>query len=108
MRFPARFAVLVLCVLLLAVAPTAEAGHQYFGNPHPLMNYINRCLGIGWSDGYHAYGSRSSWTGKQHGYRHHRPYSATTWPGTSPVMILERPREVAPQPIPTPAIQMPQ
>lgn len=56
MRFFSLIMAIVMTVMLSAVPTTAQAKHDYFANVHPLTNYVHRCLGIGWSDGYHASG----------------------------------------------------
>lgn len=56
MRFVLFFAMLVIGIIMLAATPDATAKHHHFANVHPLVNHVQRCLGIGWSDGYHAVG----------------------------------------------------
>jgi hypothetical protein len=41
---------------ILTSCSDAQAKHNYFANCLPVANYLNRCLGFGWSDGYHAPG----------------------------------------------------
>jgi hypothetical protein len=62
MRFPYLIMAIVMTGSLLAGNPTALAKHRYFATTGPVTNHLNRCLGIGWSDGYHAYGSRTAWS----------------------------------------------
>ena len=61
MRLPPFLQAAVLIITVLVVSPDAMAKHRYFANVHPLANELHRCLGIGWSDGYHA-GSPAAWT----------------------------------------------
>jgi hypothetical protein len=56
MRLSSFLLAMVMTVTLLIACPQAQAKHRYFANLHPLGNYLNRCLGVGWSDGYHAPG----------------------------------------------------
>ena len=77
MRFPCLIMVIVTTVSLLAGSPAAMAKHRYCGNWFPGSNCVNRCLGIGWSDGYHAYGSRSAWN----------PWPVATQPWSASSMI---------------------
>ncbi len=53
---------LIAMVLLLTLSPPVDAGHWRNREPRRAMNYVGRCLGLGWSDGYHATGSRNSWS----------------------------------------------
>lgn len=73
MRFPLFSAILGISIAMLSVPPDADAKHHYVGNGHPLLNYVHRCLGIGWSDGYHA---ARGWT--EPGWKQYRsPANAT-------------------------------
>lgn len=77
-----------LCLLIAAIAPAAaRAGSWSRANPFPWVNAVNRSLGFGWSDGYHAHGSRTSWT-PAHRSPRHAAYPATimygTWPTLTP------------------------
>ncbi len=49
-----QFVLATVCLAAIAACSTVEAKHRYFANVHPATNYLHRCLGIGWSDGYHA------------------------------------------------------
>lgn len=62
MRCSSSIMVIVMTVMLLIAPATAQAKHNYVFNSHPTINYFHRCLGIGWSDGYHA---RGGWNVKQ-------------------------------------------
>ncbi len=58
---------LLLAVLLVvggfSACPPVSAGYRRTRKePGSWRNYWGRKLGIGWSDGYHAHGSPSSWT----------------------------------------------
>ena len=61
MRQAGRY-LLIAVVLLTTISATVHAGHWKDREPRRAMNYVGRCLGIGWSDGYHAVGSRNSWS----------------------------------------------
>ncbi len=99
----------VLLAALLGFAPVVPAGHHYFGDANPIMNRFNRRLGIGWGDGYHAYGSPESWSVSSYGHSHHRPRPTMMWPvmtmpaGAAPVMIRQQPSPIESLPEPTPA-----
>lgn len=56
MRFSSPIAVIVMTLTLMTAPSAVKAGNQYFANISPWTNYLHRCLGIGWSDGYHAPG----------------------------------------------------
>lgn len=60
MRFRFPLIILIFTAALLAAPGWANAKHRYFASFMPLTNYVNRCLGFGWSDGYHAPGGWSS------------------------------------------------
>ncbi len=40
----------VLLAALFAFTPSVSAGHHYFGDANPVMNRLNRRLGIGWQE----------------------------------------------------------
>jgi hypothetical protein len=62
MRLFVQAAATLVSVALISLPATAEAKHRYFADVSPVVNYFHRCLGIGWSDGYHAVGSPASWS----------------------------------------------
>ncbi|MFO7906089.1 MAG: hypothetical protein ACQESR_04115 [Planctomycetota bacterium] len=88
MRFPLFFAMLVIGIAMLSATPDANAKHHCFANVHPLLNYVHRCLGVGWSDGYHAAGGWTRPERKQYG----SPANATIHPRQD----VARPVVVAP------------
>jgi hypothetical protein len=97
---------LIATVLLLTLSLRLDAGHWRDREPRRAANYVGRCLGLGWSDGYHAVGSRNSWS-PAHGKVTRYPVQPWTWhqpmmavPGQPPFM----PPTAAPQiQLPTPA-----
>ncbi len=95
-------ALAMIAALLIVATPAAQAGHTYFGDTHPVLNHINRCLGIGWSDGYHAYGSRDCWSRNQPQYSYLPPQPTMMWAVPSAPVIVHGPSPDS-QPLPTPA-----
>jgi hypothetical protein len=85
---------------------TAEGRLWHQHEPTRFMNCIGRCLGIGWSDGYHAYGSRNSWLPPerlQHPGVCHKccPHAGAPFAPETNSVIETAPAEVptAPQPV---------
>lgn len=108
MRVPYLIMAIVMTGSLLAGNPTALAKHRYFAITGPMTNQLHRCLGIGWSDGYHAYGSRTAWTPRPAAPSHPSapraavgvPYSTEWQPRYVPREVLVEPSGGEPIPAP--------
>jgi hypothetical protein len=104
MRPHSVFAAAVFLVCSLAAAPYAHATDLYpWANPHPVLNCVNRCLGLGWSDGYHAYGSRNSWMPVRPGHMWHAAQPSPWSPATSPPIHYNTAEPNLARPLPRPA-----
>ncbi len=96
---------LVAMVLLSTNTATVNAGHWKNREPRRATNYFGRCLGLGWSDGYHAVGSRNSWSPPNAKVTRYYPQPSPWYQGTmAPVGDEILPPTAAPQiQLPTPA-----
>ncbi len=90
----------VAAFLLTVSSTTVRAGLWSHHEPLRPANSVGRCLGVGWSDGYHAVGSRNSWSWS-------RPHAAApryfrqpvAWPneGMTPLGARDAGPHAAPQ-----------
>jgi hypothetical protein len=107
MRFSRLLAALVVTAVSLVTVPASQAVQWHRANPLPLCNYIQRCWGIGWSDGYHAYGSRTSWIKPWHHRHQGHVYPTQSWNSYSvPMMHDETIQPLQEPPRPTPATEV--
>lgn len=94
MRLRHALIAVIFTTVTLVGTGTTQAKHRYFANFMPLTNYLNRCLGFGWSDGYHAPGG---WPVRRHAAHRldstpshpaaYRYYSAPPAPAGHPMRV---------------------
>jgi len=84
---------LVVSISAVLVCPPTSAGiWNTTKEPAPWRNHWGRRLGLGWSDGYHAYGSISSWRPPAVPSRHWIPWGHAAMVVSPAIQSVARPR----------------